>query len=105
LLQHTLPASEQVASSIDIADSEGINISGCQIVSARTRGIAIANCRLVRVADCTIRGSAIGFRAALTVDGKCRRIMIVNNYLERGSDSDLEIPANAGTATGNVTLE
>ena len=62
--------------------------------------------RVVRVADCTIRPRPedATYRAAVTVDGKSARVLVVNNFLAKGKDGSLKIPEEAGKAGGNVDL-
>jgi hypothetical protein len=38
------------------------------------------------------------------VDRNCTHVLVSNNFLGRGADGDLELPAGAGTAAGNVTV-
>jgi hypothetical protein len=38
------------------------------------------------------------------VDAASSHVMVVNNFLGRGSDGDLVLPGGAGTAAGNVAL-
>ena len=106
LMQHTREASTEVASSIDMRDCQDVNITGCQITNGRIRGIDLHGCRLVRIADCTITGREGDktFRAALRVDGKCRQVMAVNNFLGRGSDGEFQLPKGVGSAQGNVMV-
>ena len=106
ILQHIRAATEAVASSVDLRGCQNVNIAGVQILGARVRGIALENCQVVRVADSTIRGAADDktYRAALTVDGKCTNVMVVNNFLGRGADGDFTLPAARGAATGNVMI-
>ncbi len=106
ILQHTRPATDPVTASMEIAGCQNVSISGLQIVNARVRGIAIENSSLVRVADCTIRGSADdkSYRAALTVAKNCSQMMVTNNFLGRGSDGDFMLPRELGQAVGNVMV-
>lgn len=106
VLQHTRPANDPVASSIELRGCRNVNFTGIQIIHARVRGIALENCSVVRIADSTIRGPADdrAYRAALTVDGKCAHVMVVNNFLGRGSDGEFQLPREQGTASGNVTI-
>jgi len=107
LVQHTRPASTEVASSVDISESQNVNIVGCQVIGARTRGIALSNCTMARIADCTIRGTADdrSYRAAVSVDDKSRHVMIANNFLGRGSDGELKLAAGVGSAIGNMMVD
>lgn len=106
VLQHTRAANDPVTSSIEMRGCQNVNITGIQIHGARVRGIALENCSVVRVADCTIRGAADdkNYRAALTVDAQCNQVMVTNNFLGRGSDGEFQLPAGRGTASGNVMV-
>ncbi|HZZ77331.1 MAG TPA: right-handed parallel beta-helix repeat-containing protein [Gemmataceae bacterium] len=106
VLQHTRPATEAVTSSMEIRGCQNVNIVGVQIHAARGRGIALENSQVVRVADSTIRGTPDdkAYRAALTVDAQCARVMVVNNFLGRGADGAFDLPAARGTASGNVMI-
>ncbi|MBM3997406.1 MAG: hypothetical protein FJ303_25150 [Planctomycetes bacterium] len=106
LMQHTRPANDPVTCSMEIRGCQNVNITGLQIINARGRGVALENCQMVRIADSTIRGTPgdNAYRAAITVDGQCTQVMIVNNFLARGSDGDFTLPAARGVATGNVMV-
>jgi polygalacturonase len=106
VMQHTRAANDPVTSSMEIRGCQNVNIAGIQIINARVRGISLENCQVVRVADSTIRGTPDDktYRAALTVDGKCTQVMVVNNFLGRGSDGAFDLPAARGTAAGNVMV-
>ena len=41
---------------------------------------------------------------AVSVDAGSRRVLVVNNFLGKGSDGDLHLPREAGSASGNVTV-
>src|SRR5262245_18174244 len=73
ILQHIRPATNPVTSSMEVRGCQNVNINGIQILGARGRGIALENCQMVRIADCTIRGTAEdkAYRAAVTVDEQC----------------------------------
>lgn len=106
IVQHTREATQPVDTSVEISGCQNVNVVGCQIVNARVRGITLSNSSLVRIADCTIRGREGDkeYRGPVAVDAKCRHLMVVNNFLDRGSDGPLEMPAEIGTAAGNVTV-
>jgi polygalacturonase len=106
LLQHTREATSEVASSIEIRGCQNVNVTGCQVINARVRGIAVHSSTMVRIADCTLRGRQGDktYRAALSADGDCRQLMVVNNFLGRGSDGDFSLPPELGSASGNLTV-
>jgi len=85
-----------------------VSLDTCQVLGARTRGILVKGSSVVRVAGCTIRprpGDA-GYRAAVSVDAACRQVLVVDNFVARGSDGDvlLALPEAAYRAGGNLTL-
>jgi hypothetical protein len=41
---------------------------------------------------------------AVSVDAGSRRVLVVNNFLAKGSDGDLQVPREAGSASGNITV-
>jgi parallel beta-helix repeat protein len=106
VLQHTREALAEVEASVAVRDCENVSLTGCQILSARGRGVAVHGSSVVRVADCTVRGRAgdKAYRAAVVVDKGCTRVMVVNNFLGRGSDGELQLPKGSGVANGNVIV-
>lgn len=106
ILQHIRPATNAVTSSMELRGCQNVNINAIQIIGARERGIALENCQIVRVAESTIRGTADDktFRAALTVDEQCANLMVVNNFLGRGTDGEFKLPAARGMTAGNVMV-
>src|SRR5439155_10096485 len=106
IVQHTRDASDAVGSSIEVRGCQNVNTAAVQVLNARTRGIAVHNSSIVRIADCTIRGRAgdMGYQEAVSIDDQCRNVMIVNNFLARGSAGDFELPRERGTASGNVVV-
>ncbi len=106
LMQHIRPANDPVTCSMEIRGCQNVNIAGIQILGARGRGVSLENCQVVRVADSTIRGTPDDktYREALTVDGRCTQVMVVNNFLGRGTDGNFMLPAARGTASGNVMV-
>jgi hypothetical protein len=106
LMQHTREAEQEVEASIVLEECRNLNMTGCQILGARGRGIVVHSGGVVRVADCTIRprDGDDTFRAAVEVDGEARQVMVTNNFLAKGKDGTLKMPAEAGTTAGNVTV-
>jgi hypothetical protein len=103
--QHTLEAEGAVEASLAIEACHGVNVVGCQIVNARTRGVLVAGSSLVRIADCTIRGREgdKSYRCAVELR-KESAVMVVNNFLGRGTEGAL-LPAKPdGIAAGNVEV-
>lgn len=106
MIEHTREAAGPDEASIELDGCRNINVVGCQVLGVRRRGIWLRGSSVVRVADCTIRpaeGSA-DYKVAVGADAACRHVMIVNNFLGKGSEGDLLLPATSGTASGNVTL-
>jgi hypothetical protein len=106
LHQHTLAAGGEDPSSWEVRDSENVSVSGCQILGARVRGLAVHNSSIVRVADCTIRGPREqgAYRVAVSVDAASRHVLVVNNFLAGGREGDLQLPDGTGQASGNVRV-
>jgi hypothetical protein len=106
LLQHPREAADKVEASIEVDRCDNVNVTGCQVLGARVRGIAIRSSRMVRVADCTIRpreGDET-FRGAIDLDDPIGPLLVVNNFLARGSDGKLRIPSQSGMASGNFLV-
>jgi polygalacturonase len=106
ILQHTRAATEPVTASMEVRDCHNVNVVGVQILNARARGIALENCSVVRLADCTVRGRPddATYRAAVTVDGRCTQVMVANNFLGRGSAGDFHLPRAQGLASNNEMI-
>jgi hypothetical protein len=106
ILQHTFGPLEEPPASLEIDNCSTISLTGCQLLGAYNRGVLVRGSSLVRIADCTIRPQAGDqtFRAAVSVDDKSRQVMVVHNFLAKGTEGDLLLPAGAGTASGNVTV-
>jgi polygalacturonase len=106
VLQHTREPSAAVEASLEVRECQNVSLTGCQILGARGRGVAVHGSSVVRVADCTVRGRPDdnAYRAAVTVDRASSQVMVVNNFLARGRDGDLQLPMGSGVAAGNVTL-
>lgn len=106
ILQHTRAATQPVSTSIEISRCQNVNVVGCQVLNARVRGITIADSSVVRIADCTLRGREgdKGYRGPLAVTGKCGQLMIVNNFLDRGSDGAFKLLAEMGSMSGNIMI-
>jgi len=106
LVQHIRPAEKPVDASLEISDCQNVNLTGCQILGARGHGVLVRDSTVVRVADCTVRprDDDRAFRAAVCVEGRSAKVLVLGNFLARGNDGDLKMPAEAGIATSNVTL-
>ncbi len=106
VLQHTREATVEVEASVTLDGCHTVSLTGCQILNARRRGLLVRGCSVVRVADCTIRGRPEDrtYKLAVAVDRASRHVMVVNNFLGKGTDGDLELPGEAGRAGGNMAL-
>jgi polygalacturonase len=106
IVQHTRPANEPVEASITMTGCRNVNVTGLQVVNARTRGIMLDNCNLVRIAQSTILAAEndAGYRVAINVAANCTRVFVTDNALARGSDGDVVLPMGAGQAAGNTVL-
>ncbi|HXG08577.1 MAG TPA: right-handed parallel beta-helix repeat-containing protein [Gemmataceae bacterium] len=106
LLQHTRPAEGPAEASVEVDGCENVSLTGCQVIQARGYGILVRQSRVVRIADCTIRAREKDetFRASISADTASRHLIVVNNFLARGSEGDLQMPDGTSRADGNVTV-
>lgn len=106
IVQHFHEPLEEPAASLEIEGCENVSMTGCQIIGARVRGIAVRDSKVIRVADCTIRPHEgdKGFKAAVSVDDKSRNVMVVNNFVGKGSEGDVQVPKGSGMVAGNVVV-
>lgn len=106
LLQHTRAAKNEVDESVAVVDCENVNITGCQIINARRRGVAVRGGAVVRIADCTIRApkDVTGYRTAVHADAAARHVMVVNNFVAKGSEGDVVLSRESGSQSGNIVL-
>ena len=106
ILQHIREADEPPDASIEIAGCQDVSLTGCHVIGARRRGVLVRNSSVVRVADCTIRpreGDA-DYQAAVSVDAKSSRVMVVNNFVAKGAGGTVVLPPESGTASNNITV-
>jgi hypothetical protein len=105
LHQHTRPAEGEDPASWEVRDCHNVSVTGCQILNARVRGVAVHGSSVVRIADCTVRGhDGKTYRTAVSVDAASRHVLVVNNFLGKGTEGELQLPEEAGRAAGNVAL-
>jgi Right handed beta helix region/Pectate lyase superfamily protein len=106
VLQHTRPAELPVEASVTLRDCRQVQVSGSQVVNARRRGVDVIGCELVRIDGCTIRGKPgdADYRSAVHVDAASRLVSVSGNFLGKGSDGDLLLPAGSGSASGNAAV-
>jgi polygalacturonase len=106
LLQHIKPAAQEVSASVEVSGCQNVNVVGCQVLGARVQGIAVRDSSVVRVADCTIRAREDdrAYKAAVRVEGKSSKVMVVNNFVTKGADGDVLLPGEMGTASGNIVV-
>jgi hypothetical protein len=106
LLQHIRPVDREPEASVEIDGCRDVSVTGVHVIGARTRGVLVTGSTAVRVADCTVRPRPDdrGYRAAVRVDEKSEHVLVVNNFLAKGSDGDLQLPDGAGHAAGNLTV-
>ena len=83
-----------------------VNVTGCQVINARTRGLLVKGGEVIRVSGCTIRGKAgdDGYRAAIEVSEEARAMMVTQNFLHKGKDGDLKMERKSGVAEGNIAM-
>jgi Right handed beta helix region/Pectate lyase superfamily protein len=106
LLQHTREAEAAPFASVEVEGCENVSLTGCQVLGARVRGVAVKGSSVVRVADCTVRPRKddATYRTAVHVDAKSRLVLVVNSFLARGGDGELQLPEGAGRAAGNLVV-
>jgi hypothetical protein len=106
LLQHTRAPNIEAPASLELRNCHTINVTGSQVINARVRGIAVRGSKQIRIADCTIRGRKDDptYRHAIDVDEASSQVMVTNNFLGKGSDGELQLPKEAGSAAGNVSI-
>jgi hypothetical protein len=104
--EHIRPADGPDEASVEIDGCTEVSLTGCHVLGARRRGVWVRGSSMVRVADSTIRsrGDAKDYRAAIEVDEKSSRVMVVNNFTGKGSAGDVLLPKEAGVASGNIQV-
>lgn len=106
LCQHTLGSDDTLQASIDLEECSQVNLTSCQVIGARVRGVHVRNSSMVRIADSTVRpreGDRT-YRAAVSVDAKSTSVMVVNNFVSKGTDGVVQLPEGAGQASGNMEV-
>ncbi len=107
ILQHTREPTVDVEASVQLTGCENVSVTGCQILGARVRGVWVKESRAVRVADCTVRPRKddAGYKVAVEADGGSAPLLVVNNFLAKGSGGDLRLaPGDGRQASGNLTV-
>ena len=100
---HTLPAKLETLASWIFRQCRDLVIQGCQILSARQRGIWLEGCERVLVGSCRIgvTGGQENYLAAVEADKQCRGIFVTQNLLSKGRLGDVILPEGAGSAASN----
>ncbi|MBY0522963.1 MAG: right-handed parallel beta-helix repeat-containing protein [Gemmataceae bacterium] len=106
ILQHTLEPEEEPAASVEIDRCENVSLTGCEVLGARNRGVLVRDSSVVRVAGSTIRPRPDDrrYKASVSVEGKSTHVMIVNNFVGKGSEGDVQMAQGTGNAAGNVIV-
>jgi polygalacturonase len=106
LCQHTRESEAAVEATLEVRDCDGVNITGCQFVHPRTRGVWLAGSKVVRIAECSFRAAEEdkAFRASVAADGKSRQVVVANNFVSKGTDGAVILPAEVGTASANTEV-
>lgn len=106
ILQHTCEPEGSDEASLEISGSQEISVTGCHLLGVRQRGVWVRGSSLVRLADCTIRPAdgARAYRSAVAVDAQSNRVLLVNNFLGKGSEGAWLLPKAAGTEAGNLVV-
>src|SRR4029079_3833071 len=99
ILQHIREGDEPPDASVEITGCQDVSLTGCHVIGARRHGVLVRNSSVVRVADCTIRprdGDA-DYQAAVSVDGKSSKVMVVNNFVGKGASGTVVLSPESGT--------
>ncbi|MBL8793637.1 MAG: right-handed parallel beta-helix repeat-containing protein [Planctomycetia bacterium] len=104
--EHIRPADGADEASVEIDGCVEVSLTGGHIVGSRRRGVWVRGSSVVRVADCTIRSQPgdKSFRAAIEVDEKSSRVMVLHNFAGKGSAGDVLLPKEAGVSAGNLEV-
>jgi hypothetical protein len=107
LLQHTREPEGEPQESIELHGCQNVNVTGCQVINARVRGISVVNSKVVRIADCTIRGRAGDrtYRTPIRVIQGSQHVLISTNFLGRGNEGEWSLPDDVGAAEGNREID
>jgi polygalacturonase len=106
ILQHTREPERDDEASVLVKDCQNVNVTGCQILGGRRRGVAIQSSSVVRVADCTIRGGkGDGYRCAVEADPASKQVMAVNNFVGKGGEGAIKMAKETGVESGNLILD
>lgn len=103
ILQHTKPAEMPPEASVEIRECENVQFANCQILQARTRGMLISQCKVMRVSGCIVRGGD-DYKEAIKVDDASRQVVVQDCFLAKGSDGILQLPKESGQGTGIVEI-
>ncbi|HEV3143173.1 MAG TPA: right-handed parallel beta-helix repeat-containing protein [Gemmataceae bacterium] len=106
MVQHTHTPTSPVEATMEFRACRNVNLTSCQIHAARLRGIHLSECRVVRIADCTIRSREgdTSYVEPIAADLGSEPIMIVNNFLSGGSAGKSIPNRESVQAIGNVWL-
>jgi polygalacturonase len=106
ILEHSGDGAIEPPASVEISNCRDISLTGCHIVGARKRGVRVGGSMVVRIADSTIRAREgdKDFESSVSVAAGSGQVLVVNNFLARGSAGSVVIPAEAGSVAGNVAL-
>lgn len=109
ILEDSRCGADDEGGAIEVIDSSEVQLTGCQVLDPRYRGIDLRNVRQLRVSDCTIldRRTDVSMREPLriiTSEGAGTTNVIQNNLLGRGTRGGATIEPGSCQALGNVTL-
>jgi hypothetical protein len=102
ILEHIRPAEVETEASVEIEKCEGVSLTGCQVIEARLRGIDVRE--FARARGGLHGARRAGLRAAVRVDGKSKSVMVVNNFLAKGSDGDCSCRRRPDRRAGNQMI-
>lgn len=104
VIQHTREPEKDEEASVVLKECQNASVTGCQILGARRRGVSIQGGAVVRVSDCTIRGKKGNYQCAVEADGAAP-VMVVNNFLGKGSDGAVKVPKEVNVSSNTVLEE
>ncbi len=103
-MEDILAGSDTEGGAIEIIDSDGVNISACQIYEPSTRGIYVTNSHNVAISDTTIadRRADPLMLNAIMVNGRSKGVLVRGNILMRGKTGDVTAEAFTAKVEGNT---
>jgi len=104
LMEDIRAGSDTEGGAIEVIDSDGVNISACQIYEPSTRGIFVLNSHNVSISDSTIadRRKEPSLINSISVTGRSKGVLVRGNILMRGKSGDVVAEAFSAKEEGNA---